>query len=73
MTKVSKIDSFAHTFVDACVKEVIGARVGFINTECTFVKTLLKGIAYKTMISSDVLNDNAQENLDYIVRKLTYD
>ena len=73
MTKVGKIDSFAHTFVDACVKEVIGARVGFMNTECTFVKNMLKGVAYKTLISSDVLNENAQENLDYIVRRLTYD
>ena len=73
MTKVGKIDSFAHTFVDACVKEVIGARVGFINTECTFVKNLLKGIVYKTITSSQVLNEESQNNLDYIVRKLTYD
>lgn len=73
MTKVGKIDSFAHTFVDACVKEVISGRVGFMNTECTFVRNLMKGIAYKTMISSNVLNENAQENFDYIVRKLTYD
>lgn len=73
MTKVGKIDSFAHTFVDACVKEVIGARVGFVNTECTFVKNLLKGVVYKTIISSQVLNEESQNNLDYIVRKLTYD
>lgn len=73
MTKVGKIDSFAHTFVDACVKEVIGARVGFINTECTFVKNLLKGVMYKTITSSQVLNKESQNNLDYIVRKLTYD
>ena len=73
MTKVGRIDSFAHTFVDACVKEVLSGRVGFINTECTFVKNLMKGIAYKTMISSDVLDDDAQENFDYLVRKLTYD
>lgn len=73
MTKVGKIDSFAHTFVDACVKEVIGARVGFINTECTFVKNLLKGVVYKTITSSQVLNEESQNNLDYIVRKLTYD
>jgi hypothetical protein len=73
MTKVGKIDSFAHTFVDACVKEVISGRGGFMNTECTFVRNLMKGIAYKTMISSNVLNENAQEDFDYLVRKLTYD
>ena len=73
MTKVGKIDSFAHSFVDSCVKEVISGRVGFVNTECTFVKNMLKGVAYKTMISSNVLNDDARENLDHIVRRLTYD
>lgn len=73
MTKVGRIDSFAHTFVDACVKEAISGRVGFVNTECTFVRNLMKGIAYKTMISSDVLNENAQEDFDNLVRKLTYE
>ena len=54
MTKVAKIDSFAHTFIDSCIKEVISGRVGFVNTECTFVKSLLKGIFYKTLSSSNV-------------------
>lgn len=73
MTKVGNIDAFGHTFVDACVKQIISERVGFVNTECTFVKTLLKGVVYKTLNSSTVLNDDAQENLEYIRRRLTYD
>lgn len=73
MTKVSNIDAFGHTFVDACVKQIISERVGFVNTECTFVKTLLKGVVYKTLSSSNVLNNEAKDNLKYVARRLTYD
>lgn len=73
MTKVSNIDAFGHTFVDTCIKQIISERVGFMNTECTFVKTLLKGIVYKTLSSSNVLNNEAKDNLKYVARRLTYD
>jgi len=73
MTKVGRIDSFAHTFVDACVKEAISGRVGFVNAECTFVKTLLKGIAYNALISNHIFTDETNTNLDNILNRLTYE
>lgn len=74
MTKVRySVDLFGHTLVDAAIKEVLSERVGFINTECTFVKTLLKGIAYKVLDSAYVFTDETKTRLNNVLNKLTYD
>ena len=74
MTKVRySVDLFGHTLVDAAVKEVLSSRMGFMNTECTFVKTLLKGIAYKVLDSTYVFTDETKTKLNNVLDRLTYD